>query len=87
MIRELSGQAYSKLGHIVRLKKRKKFFENSEGFSMFIRLEADVAREIRTADVIDRSVARIPMYQALDTIKVETSNKTVREIVDEIMVL
>ena len=49
------------------------------------RLKADVAREIRTADVIDRSVARIPMYQALDTIKIETSNKTVREIVDEIM--
>ena len=51
------------------------------------RLKADVARNIRTADVIDRSVARIPMYQALDTIKIETSNKTVREIVDEIMAL
>ena len=37
------------------------------------RLMADVAREIRTADVIDRSVARISMYQALDTIKIETS--------------
>ena len=46
-----------------------------------------MSREIRTTDVIDRSVARIPMYQALDTIKIETSNKTVREIVDEIMVL
>lgn len=51
------------------------------------RLKADVAREIRTVDVIDRSVARIPMYQALDMIKIETSNKTVREIVDEIMAL
>jgi len=51
------------------------------------RLKADVARDIRTADVIDRSVARIPMYQVLDTIKIETSNKTVREIVDEIMAL
>ena len=51
------------------------------------RLRAEVAREIRTANVIDRSVARIPMYQALDTIKIETSNKTVREIVDEIMAL
>ena len=51
------------------------------------RLKADVARELRTADVIDRSVARIPMYQALDTIKIDTSNKTVREIVDEIMAL
>ena len=51
------------------------------------RLKTDVARNIRTADVIDRSVARIPMYQVLDTIKIETSNKTVREIVDEIMAL
>lgn len=51
------------------------------------RLKADVARGIRTTDVIDRSVARIPMYQALDTIKIETSNKTVREIVDEILAL
>ena len=51
------------------------------------RLMADVAREIRTVDVIDRSVTRIPMYQALDTIKIDTSNKTVREIVDEILAL
>ena len=51
------------------------------------RLKADVAREIRTADVIDRSVARIPMYQSLDTIKIDTSNKTVREIANEIMLL
>ena len=51
------------------------------------RLMADVDRGIRSADVIDRSIARIPMYQALDTIKIETSNKTVREIVDEIMAL
>ena len=51
------------------------------------RLMADVDRGIRSADVIDRSIARIPMYQALDTIKIETSNKTVCEIVDEIMAL
>lgn len=49
------------------------------------RLKADIASGIRTVDVIDRSVAKIPMYQALDTIKIDTSNKTVREIVDEIM--
>lgn len=51
------------------------------------RLMADVTREIRNRDVIDRSAARISMYQALDTIKIDTSNKTVREIVDEIMAL
>ena len=51
------------------------------------RLKRDVARKIRTADVIDRSVARIPMYQALDTIKIDTSKKTIREIVNEIISL
>lgn len=51
------------------------------------RLAADVAVGLRTIDVIERSVARISMYQILDTIKIDTSNKTVRVIVDEIMQL
>lgn len=51
------------------------------------RLAADVASGVRTADVIGRSVERIPMYRALDTIKIDTDNKTVREIADEIMTL
>ncbi|MGN0402500.1 MAG: AAA family ATPase [Acetatifactor sp.] len=51
------------------------------------RLTADVEKGIRTADVIDRSVARIPLYQTLDTIKIDTSNKTVQTIADEIMQL
>lgn len=49
------------------------------------RLESDIACGIRTADVIDRSVGRISMYQLLDTVKIDTSNKTVREIADEIL--
>ena len=48
------------------------------------RLTADVTRGVRTADVIDRSVARISMYQILDTIKIDTDYKTVQEIADEI---
>lgn len=51
------------------------------------RLSSDVARGIRTVDVIDRSVGRIRMYQTLDTVKIDTSNKSVREIVDEILKL
>lgn len=51
------------------------------------RLTSDVKKGIRTADVIDRSVARIPLYQTLDTIKIDTSNKTVQMIADEIMQL
>ena len=51
------------------------------------RLTVDVEKGIRTVDVIDRSVARIPMYQMLNTIKIDTSNKTVQMIVDEIIQL
>ena len=51
------------------------------------RLTADVTRGARTADIIDRSVARMSIYRTLDTIKVDTSNKTVQVIADEIMML
>ena len=51
------------------------------------RLTADVENGIRAADVIDRSVARISLYQTLDTIKIDTSNKTVQMIADEIIQL
>ncbi len=51
------------------------------------RLTADVENSIRTADVIDRSVARISLYQTLNTIKIDTSNKTVQMIADEIIQL
>ena len=48
------------------------------------RLSSDIAQGIRAANSIDRSVARIHMYQALDTIKIEAGNKKVQEIADEI---
>ncbi len=51
------------------------------------RLTADITRGIRTADAINRSVSRISMYQSLDTIKIDTSNKTIQVIADEIMML
>ena len=51
------------------------------------RLTADVENGIRTVDVIDRSVARISLYHTLDTIKIDTSNKTVQMIADEIIQL
>jgi len=48
------------------------------------RLSDDIERGIRTADVIERSVARIPLYQLLNTIKIDTNKKTVAMIVNEI---
>lgn len=51
------------------------------------RLELDIAKGSRTADVIGRSVARLPLYQALDTVKLDTSGKTVQEVAAEIEAL
>ncbi len=51
------------------------------------RLLSDVARGVRTGDVIERSIGRIGMYQALDTIKVDTEDKTIAEIAEEIRLL
>jgi len=48
------------------------------------RLMYDIEKGVRTEDVIARSIERIGMYQALDTIKIDTTNLTVRDIVDEI---
>ena len=49
------------------------------------RLTKDVEKAIRTEDVIERSVARIPMYHTLDTVKIDTSKKTVAMVANEIM--
>lgn len=51
------------------------------------RLQKDVAAGIRAPDVIERSVQRIPLYQKLNTIKVNTSQKSVDEIAREIALL
>ena len=51
------------------------------------RLKADIKQGIRNVDIIDRSIARISMYQALDTIKINTNDKTVCEIANEITLL
>ena len=48
------------------------------------RLAKDVERGIRSVDIIERSIARIPMYQELNTIKIDTNAKTVAMIANEI---
>ena len=51
------------------------------------RLAMDVERGIHSEDIIERSIARIPMYQALNTIKIDTNTKTVAMIANEIKLL
>lgn len=48
------------------------------------RLSADVEKGIRSEDIIERSIARIPMYQVLGTIKIDNKGKAVATIANEI---
>ena len=45
----------------------------------------DIDRGIRKPDVLARSVERLEMYQKLNTYKIDVSNKTIEEIVGEII--
>lgn len=49
------------------------------------RLEKDIANGLRSEDVIARSIARIPCYQKLNTVKIDVSTKDIDEIVCEII--
>ncbi len=49
------------------------------------RLLGDVRKGLRQADVIERSVQRLPLYQGLNTKKIDTSEKTVEQIIREVM--
>ena len=51
------------------------------------RLSLDVAKGIRLEDVIERSCLRLPMYERLNTIKIDTTSKTIERVVDEIVKL
>ena len=48
------------------------------------RLEADIAAGRRTADVIPRSLARLPLYTALSARNIDTTGKTPAEVAAEI---
>ena len=48
------------------------------------RLEKDIDKGLRSEDVIARSISRIPYYESLNTIKIDTSSKNIEEIVFEI---
>ena len=51
------------------------------------RLQKDVASGIRTPDVVERSIQRLPLYQGLHTIKIDTSGKSAAEVAQEIAAL
>ena len=51
------------------------------------RLMKDVEAGKRTADVIERSIERLPMYGLLNTVKIDTNGKDPAEVADKIIAL
>lgn len=48
------------------------------------RFTADARRGVRSIDDIDKSLARLPLYRSLKTIQIDTSNKSIQQISDEV---
>lgn len=48
------------------------------------RIQKDIKAGIRTTDVIKRSVSRLPLYQKLDTLKIDTAGKEAESIANMI---
>ena len=49
------------------------------------RLKKAIAAGVREEDILNRSCARLPLYEALDTVKIDTSGSTVAETVSQIL--
>lgn len=48
------------------------------------RLQKDIAEGIRQPDILERSIVRLPLYEALHTIKINTTSLTVPEVAEVI---
>lgn len=48
------------------------------------RLQGDVDRGVRRADVIDRSLARLPLYEKLNTVKLDTTARSILAVAEEL---
>lgn len=51
------------------------------------RLQKDINNGIRTADVIERSVVRLPLYDVLNTIKIDVSDISIAQAAARIIAL
>lgn len=51
------------------------------------RLEKDVRAGLRESDIIEKSVARLPLYESLDTIKIHTDDQSVGRVAEQIAAL
>lgn len=51
------------------------------------RIEGDVEKGLRSPEDADRSVVRLPMYAALNTLKIDTTGKNAEAVAEEIRML
>lgn len=51
------------------------------------RLQRDVDSQIRKEDVIERSLARLPLFDVLDTFHIDTNNKSPKTVAEELAAL
>lgn len=49
------------------------------------RLQKDIDRGLRTADILERSTARLSLYEKLNTAKIDTTGKRVRQVAEMIL--
>ena len=56
----------------------------ADSSDIIYRLEKDILKGKRSPDVIERSLSRLPLYEKLDTIKIDTTGKEPELIVKEI---
>lgn len=49
------------------------------------RIEKDIEKKLRKKDVMERSLTYLPLYDALDTVKIDVSGKALGKIAEEIM--
>lgn len=52
-----------------------------------IRLKKDINNGLRTRDIIERSIERLPLYNELNTIKIDTTSKSIDKVVKEILAI
>jgi broad-specificity NMP kinase len=51
------------------------------------RLQKDIDTGLRQNDILERSIARLPFYENLDSHKIDVSGKSIEQIVSEILEL
>ena len=52
--------------------------------SLVLRIKGDISKGLRDEDNIRRSLERLVLYEKMNTIKIDTTNKELKEVVREI---